>query len=83
MAFDKRGPELVVMLVPANRTEQPWWQEYVERFRDGRGMASDGFTLRTTFLARRMVFGFPGDPHGATSDTGKFGCVLLVWRREP
>lgn len=33
------GCELVVMLLPANRTEQKFWQEYVEPFRDGGGAA--------------------------------------------
>ncbi len=29
-----RGCSLVVMLLPATKTEQPWWQEYIEPFRD-------------------------------------------------
>lgn len=33
----RRGCELVVMLLPANRTEQGWWQTYVEPRRDGLG----------------------------------------------
>lgn len=33
--------ELIVMLLPANRTEQGWWQRHVEPFRD-RGGATVG-----------------------------------------
>lgn len=31
------GAELVVLLLPANRTEQGWWQRQVEPFRDRGG----------------------------------------------
>lgn len=34
--------ELVVMLLPSNRTEQPWWQELVEPQRDRGGGAQCG-----------------------------------------
>lgn len=78
-------------LPPANRTEQPWWQKYVERFRDldpdrvrsaGIVIAAPlrPFTLETRFIEGRIKFGFPGDPEGLTSEGGKFASVGLIWR---
>ena len=40
--------DLIVMLVPANRTEQAWWQDFVEPRRD-----RDGSPLRVEFLRGR------------------------------
>jgi phage N-6-adenine-methyltransferase len=68
--------ELVVMLVPAVRTEQPWWQTYVEPLRDNWGNHS----LTTRFLPGRIRFGFPGNPAGHGVGSPMFGCVLLIWR---
>lgn len=36
------GPDVIAMLLPANRCEQPWWQELVESVRDGWSRDSDG-----------------------------------------
>lgn len=63
----------IVMLVPANRTEQAWWQDMVEPFRDRGGF------LRVEFLRGRQRF----IAHDAT-EVGKnerppFGCCLLIW----
>lgn len=79
MAFGRC--EAVVMLVPANRTEQPWWANWIENNRDGRRRGFDDYALETRFLSRRFKFGFPGDPSGETSGSPTFGCVLLIWRR--
>lgn len=67
---------VVVMLLPANRTEQPWWQEMVEPHRDRpRGI------LTTEFLPRRIQFGTPDAPEGKKwASSPPFGCVLVVWR---
>ena len=73
------GADLVVMLVPAVRTEQPWWQDHIEPYRDGR--MTGGFELTTRFLAGRISFGHPGNPEGAGVGSPMFGCVLLVWRQ--
>ena len=71
-----------VLLLPADRTEQAWWQDNVEPRRDrGQGVA-------TEFIRRRVKFGLPpGHPQGdAGLANGKsgggyryppFGCVLL------
>jgi hypothetical protein len=69
----------VLMLLPGNRTEQPFWQQQVEPFRDGRG-AGRGFTLSTHFVPSRVRFGWPGNPEGKGSGSPPFTCVLLVWR---
>lgn len=74
------GCELIVMLVPSNRTEQRWWQKYVEPFRD-RG-PRDGVSLRCEFIPNRMRFKWPAErvvpPKG---DRPPFGVCLLIWER--
>lgn len=67
-------PELIAMLLPANRTEQKWWQEYVEPYRD-----RPGSPLRVEFLPGRMRFHRPNWTPGPKGDRPPFGCVLLVW----
>lgn len=67
------GAELVVMLLPANRTEQGWWQTMVEPFRD----RDPAFVTR--FVARRINFATPGNPQARYNSSAPFGCVLLVW----
>ncbi len=66
----------IVMLVPANRTEQPWWQNWIEANRD------KGGKLRTVFLGGRTKFGSPGDPEGLLTikKSPPFACCLLIWR---
>lgn len=39
---EQRGPDLIAMLLPCNRTEQSWWQELVEAVRDGWSREQDG-----------------------------------------
>jgi phage N-6-adenine-methyltransferase len=65
--------ELIVMLVPANRCEQPWWQDLVEPHRD-RG---DGFHVE--FLRGRLRFIKPGASSIEPNERPPFGCALLVW----
>lgn len=66
------GGTSVVMLLPANRTDQVWWHELVEPYRDRAGSP-----LTTRFLKGRPRFmdaarSLPGRP--------PFGCVVLVWQ---
>lgn len=73
---------VIAMLIPATRTEQPWWQRDVEPWRDrdiGRGR--NGILLRTHFLPGRTSFGHPGNRDGVGVGSPPFTCVLLVWRR--
>jgi phage N-6-adenine-methyltransferase len=66
------GAALVDMLLPANRTEQRWWQEYIEPFREAR--------VRTRFLPGRMRFGHPaGWATPPKGDRPPFGVVLVTW----
>jgi phage N-6-adenine-methyltransferase len=64
----------VVILLPANRTEQSWWQQMVEPFRD-RG----GSPLMSEFLPGRMRFLKPGQTAVGPNQRPPFGCVLLRW----
>jgi len=67
-----------VMLLPANRTEQPAWQRYVEPYRDGR--APGGPEVR--FLPGRRSFLYQGEVIGnSTSKAPPFGIVIVVWDR--
>jgi phage N-6-adenine-methyltransferase len=66
--------EVAALLLPANRTEQPWWQERVEPFRD-RGLSP---TVSTYFLAGRVRFGSRENPEGMGSPP--FASVLVVFR---
>lgn len=78
----RHGCELVVMLLPANRCEQGWWQRQVEPYRDGARLRPHRLRLTTEFLPGRMRFEWPPDrvvpPKG---DRPPFGCVLLTWWR--
>lgn len=76
--------ELVVMILPANRCEQAWWQNYVEPFRD-RG-STDGILLATKFLRGRSRFKMPADHQyftvKAKGDRPPFGIVVLTFTKE-
>ena len=67
--------ETIVMLVPANRTEQKWWQDFVEPLRDR------GLGLSVEFLSGRMRFDRPNAVVGPKGDRPPFGCALLIWKR--
>lgn len=64
----------IVMLLPANRVEQKWWQELVEPFRD-----KPGSVLTVEFLPGRMRFIRPGAVITPKGDRPPFGCCLLIW----
>lgn len=66
------GCEAVVMLLPANRTEQRWWQEYIEPQRDVPGAG-----IRTRFLPRRINFGVPGNEGAKFNSSAPFGLVVV------
>jgi phage N-6-adenine-methyltransferase len=66
------GCPLIVMLVPANRTEQGWWQRAVEPGR----LSGD---LRVEFLPGRLRFiAFDADEI-KPNERPPFGCCLLIW----
>ena len=64
---------IVVMLLPANRCEQPWWQNNIEPWRDTR------FGPKVEFLPGRMRFERPDVTIGPKGDRPPFGCCLVVW----
>jgi hypothetical protein len=91
-AWRSHDADLVVMLVPATRTEQPFWQRWVEPWRDGRGypheLRQHGFAppdwlLNVKFLPGRWHFLKDGkpilDPKTGRRSSPKFGCALLIW----
>lgn len=68
----------IVMLVPANRVEQAWWQDHVEPYRDRSGTG-----LRVEFLRGRLRFDQPaGWVKPAKGDRPPFGCALLIWEAD-
>lgn len=64
----------IVMLLPANRTEQVWWQEMVEPYRD-----QPGSLLRVRFLKGRLRFIARGKTEVGPNERPPFGCCLLIW----
>lgn len=64
----------IAMLLPANRTEQGWWQQMVEPYRDCPGSA-----LRVVFLPGRMRFIAAGADRVGPNERPPFGCCLLTW----
>lgn len=64
----------IVMLLPASRTEQRWWQLMVEPFRD-----RPGSPLTVRFMPGRMHFLRPGQTAVHRGERPPFGCVLLIW----
>jgi phage N-6-adenine-methyltransferase len=69
-AFNARDA-VVVMLLPANRTEQPWWQTYIEPFRD------KGGRVETRFIAGRQKFSGSG-----SGGSAPFGSVAVIFRTD-
>ena len=83
---DREDPvplQLIAMLLPL-RTHMPWWQRFVEPFRDQpRGIAGGprGFFLRMYCPPERFTWGAPGNPRGIGAQEPNFQAVGLVWRR--
>jgi phage N-6-adenine-methyltransferase len=70
------GCPVICMLLPANRTEQKWWQQFVEPYRDRGGF------LTTEFIPRRRNFGVPGN-EGANWKKGvPFGLVAVIFKQQ-
>lgn len=72
---EHRHARAVVLLVPANRTEQSWWQGMVEPYRD-----RPGSPLRVEFIAGRLRFVRPGQSRLEPNNRPPFGCCLLIWQ---
>jgi phage N-6-adenine-methyltransferase len=75
-AWAETKAELIVMLLPANRTEQGWWQRQIEPRRD-RALSP----LTTEFLSGRLRFLKPGQTEIGPNERPPFGIVLCIWER--
>ncbi len=64
---------LIVMCVPANRTEQDWWQRWIEPYRDR------GRRLRVEFVRGRQRFIHPDADTIGKNERPPFGVCLLIW----
>jgi phage N-6-adenine-methyltransferase len=68
--------DLIVLLLPANRTEQGWWQKWIEPYRD-----KSDTPLRVEFLSGRQRF----IAHNATAigpnERPPFGVCLCIWSK--
>lgn len=71
------GAEIVVMLLPANRTEQGWWQRHIEPRRDVPG------GIRVEFLAGRMRFIAHDAADIRPNERPPFGVCLAIWGLAP
>jgi hypothetical protein len=63
------------MVLPANRTEQGWWHDYIEPFRDlpnGR--------LRVEFVRGRTRFIAAGAADVKSNERPPFGVCLVIWK---
>ncbi len=69
------GCPLVMMILPGNRTEQPFWQNIIERNRDGRGLDA----VKTKFIAGRVAYGHPTKEE---FNSPPFGSVLCLFRNK-
>jgi phage N-6-adenine-methyltransferase len=79
---EAHGAELVVMLLPANRTEQGWWQRWVEPWRDHGYEAGQMGAMRVEFLPGRLRFIKYGHDRVEPNQRPPFGCCLLIWGDE-
>jgi hypothetical protein len=71
----------VAMVLPGNRTEQPFWQEHVEPYLAGHEFAGRfGYSLVAHSPPGRQSYGHPGnlEPRGGSAE---WPSVVLVWRR--
>lgn len=64
----------IAMLLPANRTEQGWWQHMVEPYRD-----RENSPLSVLFLPGRMRFIKSGSERVGPNERPPFGCCLVTW----
>lgn len=77
------GCLLIVMLLPWNRQEQPFWHAFIECRRDGKLLAGqEPFTVETRAIKGRVKYGTPDDPEGKRPhNSPNFGSGLVIWRR--
>ncbi len=74
---EAEAAELIVMLLPAARTEQAWWQDLIEPCRD-----RPGSPLAVEFLRGRLRFIAANDTQIRPNARPPFGCCLVIWNGE-
>lgn len=74
-AHKETDAPVIVMCVPANRTEQGWWHRWIEPYRDMGGR------LRTEFIRGRQRFIHPDSERVGMNERPPFGVCLLIWGR--
>jgi phage N-6-adenine-methyltransferase len=77
-AWSEKDAALIVLLLPANRTEQSWWQDLIEPRRDRAGSP-----LSVEFLPNRLRFLKPGQVLVGANERPPFGCCLCIWNFTP
>lgn len=76
-AWSEVNCPLAVLLLPANRTEQSWWQDMIEPMRDRAGSP-----LRVEFMPGRIRFLKAGQHVVGPNERPPFGVCLCIWERE-
>lgn len=78
-AWNAERADVVCMLLPNNRAEQPFWQDLIEPYRDRAGSI-----LTTRNLKRRRPFVHRVDGAPVVGKSPPFGLVVVIWdRRRP
>ncbi len=71
-AMAEVGAQVVVMLLPANRCEQKWWQEHIEPVRDNGGIVT------TRFISGRTRYINADDDQVRPNARPPCGSVLVI-----
>jgi phage N-6-adenine-methyltransferase len=69
-------PQLIVMLVPANRPEQDWWQYHIEPYRD---WPDSPLTVEFIHGRQRFIRHWLGHDEVKPNERPPFGVCLLIW----
>jgi phage N-6-adenine-methyltransferase len=75
-AWREEACPLIVMILPANRTEQGWWQRWIEPKRDHAESP-----LHVEFCPGRQRFLRPGQRSVGPNERPPFGLALCIWTR--
>ena len=79
-AWGAKKADLIVMLLPADRTWQDWWQGWIEEYRDTRARDGGWRELHTEFLPGRMRHLIPhGNGYWEEAGFRPYGHVLAIW----
>jgi len=79
-----KNVESITFLLPANRTDQKWWQELWWEWNVATSMTMFGRRPYMKWLTPRVKFGTPEDPDGLRKKNHPpFACVLItLWGRK-